>query len=230
MATGNGNVVEVVGLSIVRGRRAILHEINLQLSEGESVALMGANGAGKSTLLSCLAGSLRPTRGVIHGPGGKDAFAARARRIGFVGHEAGLYDELTALENLVFAARMSGLGSPVPIAQSLLGEAGVESVAQQQVGRLSQGLRRRIAIARALVPDPALILLDEPFACVDRVGRAWLVRLFHRWRAGKRTVCFASHDVEESRRLADRIIWLDAGRLAAEERIDRIPTTSRRSA
>ena len=231
MALDPCSVVEAIGLSVIRGRIPILHEIDLIISEGETLAVMGPNGAGKSTLLNCLTGALRPTHGTIccFGDAARSTAVAR-RQVGFVGHEPGLYGELTALENLVFAGRMFGIDCPTQRAQMLLTEAGIERVAHQAVGQLSQGLWRRLAIVRALIHEPPLVLLDEPFASLDRDGRRWLERLFQQWRVQGRTVCFASHDVEQSRHLADRVIWLDMGRIVASETTSRDPRVRRRSA
>ena len=91
-------------------------------------------------------------------------------------------------------------------------------------------MRRRLAIARALIHEPLLVLLDEPFASLDANGSQWLELLFQKWRASERTVCFASHDVEQSRRLADRVVWLIAGRIAANERPMSVTAYPRKSA
>jgi ABC-type multidrug transport system ATPase subunit len=137
--------------------------------------------------------------------------------IGFVGHELGLYRELTAAENLAFTARMYGIDRPTKKANELLTDAGLVWVADRAVGKLSQGICRRIAIARCLVHEPQIILLDEPFASLDTEGRQWLHRLFAQWREVGRTVCFVSHDQHQSRELADLIISLQRGRLAEHE-------------
>jgi ABC-type nitrate/sulfonate/bicarbonate transport system ATPase subunit len=112
---------------------------------------------------------------------------------------------------------MHGHDFPSERALNLLAEAGLASLAHRRVALFSQGLRRRLAIIRAVVHEPALILLDEPFASLDTVGTQWLECRFEAWRIARRSVCFASHDLELSRRVADRIIWLDAGRIAAIE-------------
>lgn len=218
MTATASSVLEAIGLTVVRSRRPILADIDLTIQEGEALAVMGPNGAGKSTLLKCFACALRPTYGTVghFGEVGRTNYAAK-RRIGLAGHETGLYAELTALENLVFAARMFGLPHPTRRAQTLLAAAGIERIAHQCVGQVSQGMRRRLAIARALVHDPPLILLDEPFVNLDRDGHRWMSELFEQWFSTRRTVCFASHDTAASRRFASRIIWLEAGRLVADE-------------
>jgi len=230
--SGNGcSAVEAARLTVVFSRVPVLRDVDLAVAPGESVALMGANGAGKSTLLKCLAGAVRPSTGQVRWFGNSVARSPVVRRqIGFVGHECGLYTEMTALENLMFAGRMYGVECVGDRAWELLAAIGLEPQADRLVGQLSQGMRRRLAIARALVHEPLLILLDEPFASLDAEGRRWLERFFQRWRCAGRTVCFASHDARQSHVLADRIVRLDAGRIVADERMTCLSTHSLRSA
>jgi heme exporter protein A len=231
MTSNRHCIVELNSLSLVRGRLPILDEISLTIAEGEAVAFMGPNGAGKSTLLKCLAGALRSTNGHVRCFGNSTSRSSIVQqRIGFIGHETGLYSELNVLENLVFAGRMYGVDCPIERAETLLGETRLESLAHRLVAQLSQGMQRRVAITRALVHDPQLLLLDEPFASLDVEGNQWLERCFESWRIAKRTVCFATHDVEQSRRLADRLVWLDAGRIVDIESPFKLPASSQKSA
>jgi ABC-2 type transport system ATP-binding protein len=223
--------LEVAGLVVVYGRTPVLRDVEIAVAQGESIAVMGPNGAGKSTLLKCLVGAVRPTAGRVHWFGEAATRCNLMRRqIGYVGQECGLYAELTALENLVFAGRMNGVVNILNRAGALLGEGGLASQAHRLAGQLSQGTRQRLAIARALVHDPRLIVLDEPSSNLDAAGRQWLEQLFQRWRRTGRTVCFASHDTAQSRSLAHRVVHLDSGRIVAIERGDCPPTTLRRSA
>jgi heme exporter protein A len=220
--------VEAIGLAVVRGRIPVLHDIDLAIQEGETLAIMGPNGAGKSTLLKCLAGIVRPDCGDARWFGNSIAKSAEARReIGYVGHETGLYRELTALENMIFAGRMHGVDAPGQRSRQLLLESGLEWTAHRFVGRLSQGIGRRLAIARTLIHEPRFILLDEPFASLDADGRQWLERLFQQWRSENRVVCFTSHDIHQSRVLADRIVRLHCGRVAGHETSNSNPTALR---
>lgn len=227
----SGHAVEVAGLVAVYGRVPVLRGVDLAIAEGESVAVMGPNGAGKSTLMKCLVGAVRPAAGHISW---FDEATTRGdyvrRQIGYVGQESGLYAELTALENLLFAGRMNGVANVHDRAAVLLAEGGIEPQAHRLAGQLSQGMRQRLAIARALVHEPRLIVLDEPSSHLDAAGRQWLERQFERWRRAGQTVCFASHEPAHSRNLADRIVHLDAGRIVAIERGTCPPTTLRRSA
>jgi heme ABC exporter ATP-binding subunit CcmA len=230
MSSTSTNIVELVNVSVVRGRVPVLHEVNLNMGQRETIALMGANGAGKSTLLRLLAGIIRPTQGRIHWlKNAKNSTPSARRWIGYVGHKVGLYDELTAWENLRFAARMHNLDHPSDRAMQLLGQSGLEAVAQLPVATLSQGIRRRVAILRACIHNPRLILLDEPFASLDAEGSRWLEECFARWRA-KRCVCFADHDLALSERLADRILRLQTRQIASIERSASLHGSVRKSA
>ena len=226
-----GCAVTVAGLTVVYGRVPVLREVDLTVASGESIALMGPNGAGKSTLLKCFVGVIRPAGGCVRWFG---EIAARrnsvCQRIGYVGQEGGLYAELTALENLVFAGRMYGVVDGHDRAFALLQDAGLERHAHRPAGQFSQGMRQRLAIARAQIHEPRLLVLDEPSSALDAAGRDWLERLFDGWRHAGRTICFASHDAAQSYKLADRVIHLDAGRIVACEQGDSPRTTLRRSA
>jgi heme exporter protein A len=221
--------VELIGLTVFRSRLPVLCDISLVVRQCETVAIMGPNGAGKSTLLKCLSGSTRVNGKKAIWFGTPDCRSTVVhRQIGFVGHECSLYGELTALENVIFAGRMHGVERPVDRAMKLLEASGLDWTAHRPTKHLSQGMRRRLAIARALVHEPALVLLDEPFASLDVSGQQWLERILGECRSEGRTVCFTCHDMSVSSRLADRIVWLDRGQIVAIKPTG--STASRRSA
>jgi heme ABC exporter ATP-binding subunit CcmA len=229
--TGGSCAVEAIGVSVVRSRMPVLRDVSLRVEPGISLAVMGANGAGKSTLLKCLAGAVRPTEGEVRWfdvPAPRSAVLRR--KIGLAGHECGVYADLSACENLVFAGRMHGIERPADRARELLTAAELDREAHRPTRQLSQGARQRLSIVRALVHDPQLIVLDEPFVSLDANARQWLERLFDQWRCTHRTVCFASHDARQSHVLADRILWLDRGRIDAIESSDCPPKVSIQSA
>jgi heme exporter protein A len=218
--------VEASDLTVIYGRQPVLRDVDLEITSGESVAVMGPNGAGKSTLLNCLAGTLRPVAGRIRWFGEASARCSLVRaQIGYVGQELGLYAELTATENLLFAGRMHGIGNVRERVACLLADGNLQRQTHLPVDRLSQGMRQRVAILRALVHEPRLLVLDEPSANLDAQGRKWLERLHRQWRSAGRSVCFASHDADQCRELADRIVHLDAGRIVAIEQC-RFPVVS----
>lgn len=201
-------------LSKAFGGRIVLDAVDLQIRAGESVALCGANGAGKTTLLGCLASVLRPDGGEVRWFGslaGRDV--ALRRRIGLLAHENGLYSHLTLRENLVFAARMGGMGSPWHQADRWLDVAGLAPHADLLPTRLSRGMRQRLAVARALIHNPPLVLLDEPFTALDAAGAEWLLRLLIDLRDRGHAICFVTHEQEKIRRLAQRVVELREGKL-----------------
>ncbi len=185
----------------------------MSILPGQCVAIIGANGSGKSTLLRCLAGLLRPDAGQVRWFGVPAGSVRLRDRVGFVGHERGLYCQLTVCENLRLAARMYGLPAPADRAERLAAEVGLAAHAHRPVAQLSQGMRQRAALARALVHDPVLMLLDEPFAGLDAEGTAWLAGRLGELRQRGCTVCFSTHELERARQLADRVLALVAGRL-----------------
>ncbi len=208
--------VQAVSLTCVRGRVRVLDGLDLAVKQGEILAITGANGAGKTTLIKSVAGALRPHSGGLIWFGHASAPSAAVRRhIGYAGHECGLYRDLTAFENLLFSARMHGLDSPGDIVANLLRESGLERIADCLIAKLSQGICRRLAIARAIIHRPKLILLDEPFTSLDIQGQMWLERQFQKWRLDGATVCFSSHNLDHCRGLAHRVVRLDRGRIMA---------------
>ena len=202
------------------GRAAALRGIDIDLPAGRILVLLGPNGAGKSTLLRILAGLARPTAGEIFFEG-ESLAQSRGRcraRIGFVGHSTALYSELSARENLVFAARLFGVPHPYARADTLLAEEGLVECADQRLGSLSRGMAQRLALARARVHDPQVLLLDEPFTGLDRpAGDAFAARLKDLRNAG-RSVLLVTHDLARAAELADSFHLLRAGRCAFHQR------------
>ncbi len=212
--TDRAIAIRAKGLSKVFGTRSVLDGIDLEVAEGETLALTGANGAGKTTLLRCLASLTRPTAGEVFWRGRRAAGDASARRLlGMVAHESSAYPQLTVRENLLFTARMQGLHRPVTRADEWIRSVGLETHAHSLVARISRGMKQRLALARALIHDPPILLLDEPFSGLDAGGRDWLVALLAGLRDRGRTVCFSTHDVYAAETLADRVVYLQSGRL-----------------
>jgi len=202
------------GLGKRFGWAVALAGVDLELAAGESLAVLGANGAGKSTLLRLLAGLARPSEGRVE-IGGERAHGRAARaRVGLIGHDTFLYAALTARENLIFAARLHGVADPAARADALLAEAGLAPFADRAVGSFSRGMAQRVAIARGLVHDPPVVLLDEPFTGLDRISAQRLAARLARLRAEGRTLVLVTHDVAAAARLAGCAIVLARGRVA----------------
>jgi len=192
----------------VFGDTVALWQVDLDGRAGELVAVHGANGSGKSTLLKVIAGLVTPTQGNVawttDRPGAKP-------RVGWLGHANHLFDELTAVENVVLAARLGRRDEAHAL--DLLGRLGVARSAARRAGELSAGTRRRIGLARVLATDPDVLLVDEPFAGLDQSAAELVAQLLAESRDDGRLIVTATHDGTQSRVMATTSIWLDGGRL-----------------
>lgn len=192
----------------VFGETVALWDVDLDGRTGELIAVHGANGSGKSTLLRIIAGLVSATRGWVAwtttSPGTRP-------RIGLLGHSTHLFDELTAIENVVLAARLSGGDEAVAI--DLLGRLGVGEHGARRAGALSAGTRRRVGLARALATDPDVLLVDEPFAGLDQPAADLVGRVLADARDAGRLVLIATHDDTRSRSIATGIVRLEEGRI-----------------
>jgi heme exporter protein A len=190
-----------------------LQGVDLEIPTGTVVALLGPNGAGKTTLLRLLAGLAQPTRGSLRvGSDGQDRRRRRAR-IGFVGHATLLYPTLTVRENLIFAARLYGVRQPAARAQSLLEQQGLAAIADLPASACSRGMAQRLSIARGLVHEPEIVLLDEPFTGLDRLASERLLHRLRGLRDARRTLILATHDLAHAAQLADAALVLSRGRI-----------------
>lgn len=208
------NPIEAQQLTRMLNGRRIVDQIDLIIAAGEIVVLFGVNGAGKTTLVRCLTGSLRPTTGQVLWFGVSSAHRPAAhRQLGFASHESLVYPELSARENLLFAARMYGVTRPDERVALLLETSGLGKWGEHAAARLSTGLRQRLSIARALIHDPPIVIMDEPFAGLDREGRQRLERSLAALRDHGRAICITGHDEEQCGRIADRQFELSGGAL-----------------
>jgi heme exporter protein A len=185
--------------------------VNLRVAVGERVLLVGPNGAGKSTLIRVCAGLMRPSHGTVHVCG---APAGQARHLlGVVGHATLLYDELTALENLVLYGELYGVPEARARGLAMIVGVGLEAQRDVEVGRLSRGQQQRVAIARAVVHDPPLLLLDEPDTGLDVAAFDLLTRLI---RAGKHSLLMTTHDFAAGLALCTRVVVIAGGHVVEE--------------
>jgi heme exporter protein A len=216
--TGAVPAVAVRGLRRDYGDLIALRDVSVSLAAGQTLVVLGANGAGKTTLLRVLATLLRPSGGGVRVLGcelPRQAWRARGR-IGFLGHEPLLYRDLTVAENLQFHARLHGLG-PAGEAriEELLGRVGMVRRARELVRNLSAGMAQRVAVCRAVLHEPELLLLDEPLAHLDPEGAAVVEPLIG--RASGLTRVVVSHEVESGLAEADRALTLRADGSVAYE-------------
>jgi heme exporter protein A len=200
------------------GRTTALSVESLALERGEYVALFGRNGAGKSTLLRILATALRPTRGRIY----LDDLDFRRHtrgiraRLGVLGHGSSLYPSLTGRENLVFFGHLHGVPDPGRRADEFLRKVGLEARAQLLVRGYSRGMIQRLALARALLHRPSILLLDEPFTGLDVGGVRWLADTLRALNGDGATIVVADQNVDRGLEAADRSLLFDRGRILRE--------------
>lgn len=202
--------------------RPALRGISFSVPAGATLAILGPNGAGKSTLLRVLATLARPTSGAVR-VGGYDVIsdAHEARlRIGYVGHQPPIYEELTAHENLLFFARMYGLRDGAARVDTLLALVGLTARANERARTFSRGQAQRLALARGLIHEPDVLLLDEPDTGLDEDASATLERIIGERRARGQTTALTTHQLERGLGLASHALTLVAGRAAYAGRAD----------
>jgi len=195
--------IEALALTRTFGRRVALRELTFQVRDGECLALFGPNGAGKTTLLRVLAGLLRPSRGKarvagVDLPGGGESRAV----VGLISHQTMLYAALTALENVEFAAKLYGVPSPRDAARRALARMRLAERADSPVRSLSRGMQQRVSIARAIVHDPRVVLLDEPYTGLDEAGAGALSDALGSLRSGGAALVLVTHHLSEGLALA----------------------------
>jgi ABC-2 type transport system ATP-binding protein len=187
--------------------RVAVEDVTLELAQGEIFALLGPNGAGKTTTLRMLAGLIAPSSGTVH-VGGElmTAHASHLRgRIGFLTEAPGLWDRLTVSENLTVYARLQGVSPSHQAVTTALNLFGIANRANDPTAQLSKGLKQRVALARTLLHNPAIVLLDEPTAGLDPESAHDTRALILRLRSEQRTVILSTHNLDEVDRVADRV-------------------------
>jgi heme exporter protein A len=209
-------MIEARGLKKAFGLRLVLRGVDLDLAPGEFVALMGPNGAGKTTLMRILATLSRPSAGLVRVAGYPlPAGAAEVRqRLGVVSHHTLLYGDLTAEENLVFYSRLYALTNATARIGTVLEQVGLARRRRDLVRTFSRGMQQRLAIARAVLPDPAVVLFDEPYTGLDPDASLMLDDVLRSIALAGRTVLISTHDLSRGLALADRVLILARGVIA----------------
>ncbi|MBI4506224.1 MAG: heme ABC exporter ATP-binding protein CcmA [Chloroflexi bacterium] len=212
--------MEALGLGRRFGTQVALRDVTLRVGWGERVAVLGPNGAGKSTLLRILGTLAPPSSGELHiaGLSPRHDRARIRRRLGIVAHQTYLFDALTALENLLFYGQLYDVPRARQRAAELLERMGLAARADTRVRQLSRGMQQRLALARALLHEPDILLLDEPDTGLDQDGQAILAAVVR--EHADRTVVLTTHHVERAVALCDRAVVLDRGRLVRDSRVD----------
>jgi ABC-type multidrug transport system ATPase subunit len=192
------------------GRFAALRGVTAEFSEGRFHAILGDNGAGKTTLLRALAGLAHPTRGeiAIFGRTPQDA----CRDIGYMAHPSLLYDEMSGMENLRYFAGLYGISGDARC-QEVTRAVGLDPALMRPVGQYSQGMRQRMSLARAILHDPKVLLLDEPFSNVDAQSAREMVSLLRSMRDAGKTIFLVTHQAQLLEGAADEFVWMQAGQI-----------------
>ena len=217
-----GLAVEIKGLSKAFGRTPVLRGLELSVPWGQVLTILGPNGSGKTTLIKVLATLTRPDDGAVRVAGLDLArMGQRIRRvIGVVTHDPILYDQLTGYENLSFFGRMYGLDRLEGRIASAAEQLGVTARLHQRVGTLSHGLRKRLTIARALLHEPRLLLMDEPESGLDQEALEMLDAVVSDRGRPSRTVLMTTHNLERSLAVGQRLAILARGAIAYQEDVD----------
>jgi heme ABC exporter ATP-binding subunit CcmA len=211
-------MIEARGLVKLYGMHAALRGVTLEVPAGQILTILGHNGSGKTTLVRLLATLARPTagRGRI---AGHDLVAGRdevRRLVAVVGHSTHLYDDLTPRENLAFAEALAGRRPDARRIDMALARVGLDGQADTRARALSSGLRRRVALARAMLREPRVLLLDEAFSGLDQDSTKRLEDYLHAFKTGGGAAIVVTHSLGRALAIADRVAILAAGRIAAE--------------
>lgn len=211
-------IIEVVNLSKTYGLLSALRSVSFELARGETVALLGQNGSGKSTLLRLLAGLGKPTAGVIRIGGWempREALEVR-RQIGLISHQPLLYGNLSAKENLDFFGKLYGMPTDERAERisAVLEQVGLKKRADSLTRGFSRGMQQRLSIARALLHQPDILLLDEPFTGLDQAAAEVLVDLVKSAQREERTLILTTHQLGRAPNLAGRALILSRGQIA----------------
>jgi ABC-type multidrug transport system ATPase subunit len=209
-AHSSSDIVIADGLIKQFGRFAALRGVTAQFAAGNLYVIVGENGAGKTTLLRTIAGLAQQTRGTISVLGSSEIKSVRAQ-IGYMAHPSLLYDEMSGIENLIYFARLYGV--PHTRCREVIAAVKLDPDLERPVGQYSQGMRQRMSLARAILNDPKLLLLDEPFSNVDHNSAKEMTALLANMRDQGKTIFVVTHQPGLLESIADEFVWMEAGKV-----------------
>ena len=216
--------IEVTNLTKSFGSFYALRGLSLSVATGECVTIFGPNGAGKSTFLKILSSISRPTDGQIriNDYQLKEHSHKTRHQIGLIGHQTFLYDDLTATENLLLYARLYNIAAAQDRVRQALAEVGLAQRASNRVREFSRGMQQRLAIARAMLHEPEILFLDEPYTGLDQHAATMLTEWLQKLRSKQRTILLVTHDLGQGLAMADRVVIFLNGRIVWQEVISKI--------
>ena len=209
-------VITVTNLVKQFGRFAALRGVTAEFAPGRLYAILGDNGAGKTTLLRSLAGLSAPTRGTVSVMGTTNLRDICAQ-LGYMAHPSLLYDELSGMENLLYFARLYGIADDERC-RDVIRAVNLDPSLERPVGQYSQGMRQRMSLARALLNDPKMLLLDEPFSNVDARSAREMAGLLKGLRNQGKTIFVVTHQASLLEGIADEFVWMEAGQIVSRTR------------
>lgn len=214
----NGFDIHVEGLSKSFGSLDALTGIDLSVGEGEFLTIFGPNGAGKTTLLRILSSLTKPTKGkvLIAGHDIRKEPQEIRKSVGFISHQPFLYESLSAFENIRFFASMYGISNAGQKAAEVIIKVGLQNRTHDLVRTFSSGMKQRLAVARAIVHDPKILLLDEPYSGLDQHGTRIFNEMLKLLKTQKRTILMTTHNISEGFELSDKVAILSNGMFVFE--------------
>jgi ABC-type multidrug transport system ATPase subunit len=215
-APTDSTIIAITGLVKQFGRFSALRGVTAEFSSSRLYGILGDNGAGKTTLLRILAGLARPTRGTLSILGASDPRTVSGE-IGYMGHPSLLYDEMTGMENLRYFARLYAIEDDERCSSAIV-RVNLDPSLARPVGQYSQGMRQRMSLARALLNDPKILLLDEPFSNVDARSASEMASLLGALRDGGKSVFVVTHQPSFLESTADEFVWMESGKIVARTR------------